>query len=241
MAIVRQVGKSQAFGSKADIGSACVGERPHVGTDAVVVRWPRFGHERKCSTRGRTWRIDGVRPLRKNLGDHRLGERCVAHLARQPHHRCLLSNFASAAHNGERRRRAQSAQERRHLAADDVCECSIRWIVKIGHHRVLPDENAHLIASPVEFRRLVQHRAAQAQHVQAGALHQAEVSEVVGIRRLQIDDIDRGPARAAAEDPHVVHKDRKSVAIRSPVESDFAKARLPEIDMDVADLDVDRM
>src|SRR5438552_14019340 len=78
-------------------------------------------------------------------------------------------------------------------------------IVHVGEHEVLPHENAELVADAVEIVRLVDHRPGDAQHVRARIAHLLERGAQLARARAQPEDVERRPARAAAEDALAVH------------------------------------
>ncbi len=98
-------------------------------------------------------------------------------------------------------------------------------IVEIGEHEVLPDKNAELVAKLEELRRLVSHRAADADHVHTGAGGKAQKGLVVRARTRQANDIGRRPDSTAAEDGLAIYAKAEPVAVDATIDFNPAGSR----------------
>ena len=147
---------------------------------------PRIGVERERAT-GRRRRQPRRRPGANE--PHELGEQLVEAADWSTARRAVPSIAACCStslfpqHDRERRARLQSAaRSLRRLERDQRARTpsSCRRIVHVGEHEVLPHQNAELVAEIVEGVGLVDHRAADADHVHAGVAQLLERGAIVG-------------------------------------------------------------
>ena len=157
-----------------------------IGADAVVVRDAgcRRGTaaRRPRASRARTARR---MPARGTIAGSSSANSALRQGSRgSAEHRRLLLDLAAAAVARRRRdggcsRASCCAPRRRPLRANAA---SSDRVVHVGEHEVLPDEDAELVAGVVERVGLVDHGAADAQHVHAGVARAARALRAAAAR-----------------------------------------------------------
>ena len=81
---------------------------------------------------------------------------------------------------------------------------------------------------------LVDHRAADAEHVHAGVAQVLERGAIVGGVGVEARQVERRPADAAAEHGDAVDDEAEALAIGVAIDVEGAEADAPEIDADLA-------
>ena len=93
----------------------------------------------------------------------------------EPRHRGLLRDLAAAAQHRKRRRGAATREELARFAIDVGRERGIvERVIEVRETEVLPHQQPEPIARRVECVGLVGHRAADADHVEAGVAREPE-------------------------------------------------------------------
>ena len=134
----------------------------------------------------------------------------------------------------------RAIQELRGLGLDAGAK---RWIgdrvVHVGEHEIVPDKNSQLVAEREKILALVDHRAADADHVHVRI---ARLLQPRTHRRPiagQRHEIRRAPAGTTREDRLTVHDQRKTLAVDASIDRERSETDLPEIDLDAIDFDTD--
>ena len=161
---------------------------------------------------------------------------------RQSKHRRLLLDLAVAADDGQRWTPLQTLKQlprfdRRPPAHERVVR---RRIVHAGEHEVLPDQDAELVAQVVEEVGLVDHRAADADHVDAGVAQTLERGAIATGIRIESGDIQRSPADTAAEHWNAVDAYAETLAVGVTVDLQGAETYPAKIDLDSACIRIER-
>ena len=143
------------------------------------------------------------------------GEPAVApQFARHAEHGRLLLDFAVAAQNRDAWVPRQSRKLVGRLGLDIGGEVLVLdRVVHVGEHEILPHQDAEFVAEVIEVVALVNHRAADAEHVHARIPSQAQVAldrHAVSLRRQDVAD---GPAYTSAIDRDAVDLHRKAVLL----------------------------
>ena len=205
-ALVGYVGEGEALGGEAQLRAARIVERPQVGPHAVVRRGAGVGLMRKRAAMRARWPVGHPRQRRfHRLAQGGVEERRRPQLAWRAPHRCLLLALAVAADDGHTGTALPARRLLRHLGAHAGEEgLVVPGVVHAGEHELLPHQHAERIAGVEEGIALVNHGAADTQHVHAGIaglLHGRE--QRFGAAR-EGHHLERCPAGAAAEDGHAV-------------------------------------
>lgn len=98
-------------------------------------------------------------------------------------------------------------------------------IIEIGEHGVLPDHDAEFVAKCEEFRGLIGHGAADADHVHACFRCFSKPRLVVRPRSRQAHDVGRRPDRATAEHRLTVHPEAETFTVVAVIDLDLSEAR----------------
>ena len=77
-------------------------------------------------------------------------------------------------------------------------------VIHVGKHEILPDENAKLIAQFIKIRRLVDHGAADTQHVQASVARELKCPAQCRSLSMQREKVGSSPTRAPAKHRNAV-------------------------------------
>ena len=104
-----------------------------------------------------------------------------------------------------------------------------RRIVEVGEDEILPDQNAEFVAEFVEDVGLINHRAADAQHVHVGVAREFQPWLISFARRGQGGDVGRCPDCAATEDAFAVDAKAEALPVLVAVDFDAAKPRAGDL------------
>ena len=96
-------------------------------------------------------------------------------------------------------------------------------IVHVGKHEILPDQDPQLVAAVVEGVRFVHHRAADADHVHPRDSCLPQRGPILGGLGAESREIERGPARAAAEHRNSVQAEREPLTVAAALDLDRAE------------------
>ncbi|EDT40344.1 hypothetical protein BamMEX5DRAFT_3864 [Burkholderia ambifaria MEX-5] len=228
--VARHVREREAFAREAHVGAARVVERAQVRADAVVVRHALAWQERQWAAVRRVGDVKRVGPPCRRMAGEALGGQFEEALLRpEPRHRGLLRDLATAAQHRERRRRTVAREELFGFAIDGVGERAIvERVVEVREHEVLPDQQPEPVAPRMERVGLVGHRAADANHVEAGVARMPEQTAIGRVIRVQRERRGAAPACTAREHAHAIHAQPEPVAVVAGVRFDRAEARRPE-------------
>ncbi|MNS72994.1 hypothetical protein D3C72_1064200 [compost metagenome] len=237
------IGEGEAFGGKAQIGAARIFQRAAIGAHAVIMADPGVGNEGQC-TAGRG--IGDIGCIWSLLGDEfrqdLLGERSLPYLLWQAEHSALLVHFTAAAENGKRWRKRDRFQELRDFRHDMLAQALVLCrVIEIGEHGILPDHDAKLVAKREEFRCLIGHGAADADHVHARFRGFSKPWLIVRPCSRQAHNIGRRPHRAAAKYLLTVHLEAETVAVFAVIDLDLPEARAPKVMLRAVELKNDVM
>ncbi len=235
---IRNVGEAEAFGREAHVGAARLLDRPTMRANAVIMADALVGDEGQVAAPGRVRHVGHVRPQRGDRGRQQLVEDRVRPQGRRhAEHRRLLRHLAGAAQHCERRRVLRAGEELPRFHVDQGAKLGVgSRIVEIREGEILPDEQAQLVAERVERVALVAHRAADADHVEAGVRRQRQQRQVGLAREGQGDEIGGRPAGAAAEHRLAVDAQAEALAVGVAVDLDRPEADVAEVEVAAAGL-----